>query len=97
MIKFSKLFIFILLNYLFLLLKKLKTHLQPVLPLDSPYLQTQSKVTQKNISLINTPPPEKSISKHLSFINELQSLITPLLSLLTSLINKLIIINDTQY
>lgn len=37
-----------------ILLKKLRTHPQSVLPFDSPHLQTQSKVTQKNISLITT-------------------------------------------
>lgn len=53
---------------------------------------------KKNHFSDHNPPPETSISKHLSsFINELQSLITPLLTLLTSLINKLITNNDTQY
>lgn len=56
---------------------------------------TKGKKTQ---SPINDSPPENPLSNQLtSFIHELQSLITPLLTLLSSLINKLAVTNDSVY
>lgn len=52
----------------------------------------------KTQSPINDFPPENPLSNQLtSFIHELQSLITPLITILSSLINKLVVTNDSEY
>lgn len=66
----------------------------PNLPQTRSQNHSQSTNPNRNSNIQNAPPETNLTSQLLSFITELKSIINPLIQLLTTVINKLILKND---